>query len=106
MTRGSIHWVLMDKRRPAVIVSVDRRNQLANDVIVVPCSSRARPMIWHVPLARGTAGLPSDTVVKSEQITTLPKSRVDANPMGPPLDAPTMRAIERAILLAVGIGPP
>ena len=103
MTRGSIYWVEMDKRRPAVLVSVDRRNELANDVIVVPCSSRARPMSWHVPLRPGQGGLAKASLVKCEQITTVPKSWVHPIALGPPLDGPTMRAVERGILLAVGI---
>ena len=106
MTRGSIHWVILDKKRPAVVVSVDRRNQLANDVIVVPCSSRARPMSWHVPLRKGQGGLLTDSTAKCEQIATVPKSMVVPTSLGPVLDARTMAAIERGILLAVGILPP
>jgi hypothetical protein len=36
MMRGSIYWAHLDKKRPVVVVSNERRNQLARDLIVVP----------------------------------------------------------------------
>ena len=106
LVRGFIHWVELDKRRPAVIVSPTRRNDLASDVIVVPCSSVLRPMVWHVRLERGEGGLSQASIDKCEQIVTLPKQAVSPAPLGPAALSPErLGEIERAIMLAVGIIP-
>lgn len=102
MKRGAIHWVALDKRRPVVILSPDVRNRLANDVIVVPCSTSARAMVWHVPLRRGEAGLPQACMAKCEQIATVPKAWIEPAELGQ-LSPGRMRQIELAVLSAVGI---
>ena len=51
--RGQLYWVHLDKRRPAVVMSTNLRNALANDVILVPCSSTHRPLLTHVRLGSG-----------------------------------------------------
>ena len=73
MMRGRIFWAHLDKRRPVVVMSVERRNELARDVIAIPCSTNARPMSWHVPLRKGEGGLPHASIAKCEQIVTIPK---------------------------------
>ena len=103
--RGAVHWVQLDKRRPAVVISPDRRNLLAGDVVVLPCSSAARPMSWHVQLRRGEGGLPADSAAKCEQITTVPKHAVSASPLGGRLSASRIRQLEIAILRALAIEP-
>jgi len=40
--RGHLYWAQMEKRRPVLVVSVDARNDRANDVLVVPCSTTLR----------------------------------------------------------------
>jgi mRNA-degrading endonuclease toxin of MazEF toxin-antitoxin module len=103
--RGRLYWVSLDKRRPALVLSPDYRNDLASDVIVVPCSTRLRPAPTHVLLRRGQGGLPESTVLKCEQITTLPKRDVHG-PLGGPLPAALLRAVERAVLRAIGVPVP
>ncbi len=103
--RGYVHWVQLDKRRPAVVVSPTRRNELASDLIVVPCTTVQRPMAWHVHLGRGEGGLPRASVAKCEQLVTVPKELVSPAPLGPELSGQRMREIERAIMRAVGIFP-
>jgi mRNA-degrading endonuclease toxin of MazEF toxin-antitoxin module len=34
--RGHLYWAHMDKRCPVLVLSPDYRNELANDVIIVP----------------------------------------------------------------------
>ncbi len=103
MRRGAVHWALLDKRRPAVILSPDRRNEAASDVIVVPCFSSGRQMRWHVNLRRGEGGLPQASVAKCEQITTLPKEFVERE-IGL-LPETRIREIESALLSALGMLP-
>jgi len=100
--RGSIHWVSLDKRRPAIVVSADSRNVAANDVVVIPCSTAAHRMRWHVPLRSGEGGLPESCMAKCEQITTLSKVDVEKDELGV-LSAARMRQIERALLSALSI---
>lgn len=91
------------KTRPALIVSVDVRNRLAHDVIVVPLTTNLRVAPTHVELPAGEGGLKKTSMAKCEQITTLDKSflvqRSFAGTIGPVL----MRKIEKAIFLAIGI---
>ena len=101
MKRGSVHWVRMDKRRPAIIVSPTGRNLAASDVIVVPCFSAGRPMRWHVDLGKGEGGLPHASAAKCEQVTTLPKVDIDEE-LGVLSDG-RMREIEAALVSALGI---
>jgi len=100
---GRLHWAEMDKRRPVLILSPETRNDLASDLIVVPCSTVLRGGPWHVRLARGEGGLTRASVLLCEQVTTLVKRRVDPEPLGPPLTVSRMAEVERAVLLAIGI---
>ena len=102
MNRGALHWVTIDKRRPAIIISPDIRNRHASDVIVVPCSSSTRPMPWHVRLERGEAGLPAASFAKCEQVMTISKEWIEAKPMGE-LSALRLREVERALVSALGM---
>ncbi len=105
MIRGCVYWAHWDKRRPVLVVSPDGRNTAADDVIVVPCSRGARPLRTHVHLATGEGGLDQATWLKCEQITTLRKDAMDPVPAGRPVRPETMRAIELAILVAIGVEP-
>ena len=101
--RGQIYWGWHDKHRPLLVVSIDARNERANDVIVVPCSTNLREAPTHVNLSRGEGGLPRDSVLKCEQITTLEKSKLEPAPMGLPIRSGRMAEVERAVLRAIGI---
>ena len=86
-----------------MVISVNARNERANDVIVVPCSTTLRDAPTHVRLQRGEAGAPHTCMLKCEQITTLPKEGLDVEPLGTALEAARLAAIERAVLRAIGI---
>jgi len=104
--RGLLYWVSLDKRRPALVLSPDYRNERANDVIVIPCSTRLRPAPTHVLLRRGQGGVAKSTVLKCEQITTLAKADIHEPALGRPLPPTILRAVERAVLRAVGVPVP
>ena len=104
--RGHLYWVRLDKRRPALILSPDYRNERAADVIVIPCSARLRPAPTHVMLRRGQGGLSEPSVLKCEQITTLAKADVHEPALGGPLSPIILRAVERAVLRAIGVPVP
>lgn len=62
------------KNRPALVVSLDIRNKLANDIIVVPLSTNLRPSPTHVLLNKGEGGLSKPSMAKCEQVTTIDKA--------------------------------
>src|SRR3954447_1414079 len=93
--RGFVYWANLDRRRPALVISIDARNDRANDVIVIPCSTKLSESPTHVRLARGEGGVPQACILKCEQIATAFKADVDASPLGVPLSATRLREIER-----------
>ena len=106
--RGQIYRVRIPgepthKWRPALVLSPDVRNQLASDVIVVPISSNLRDAPTHVRLRRKEGGLPQKSVVKAEQITTLPGCLLAPGALGVPLSAQRLVAVEKAVLRAIGV---
>jgi len=106
--RAHIYWVQVPdepsgKRRPALVVSPDIRNRLANDVIVVPISSVLREAPTHVRLRSREGGLQRPSVVKCEQITTLRRDRLLARPLGGALSNARMVEVEKAVLRAIGV---
>lgn len=88
--------------RPALVVSTDVRNRLAGDVLVVPLSSRLRPLPTHVLIQAGLGGLPRDSMAKCEQVTCLEKHFLGAGPLGHTVPAPLLAEVVRAVRRAVG----
>ena len=106
--RGCLYRVVIpgepgEKRRPALVVSVDARNRLADDVLVIPASTTLRVAPTHVRLRRGTGGIRMDSVLKCEQITTLPKRLLSESALGWPLSATLLGEVERGVLRAIGV---
>jgi mRNA-degrading endonuclease toxin of MazEF toxin-antitoxin module len=104
--RGHLYWATLDKRRPVLVVSPDYRNERASDMIVVPGSSVVREAPTHVMLRKGEGGVSARTVLKCEQILTLPTVDVGRKPLGPSLSARRVAEVERAILRAIGVPVP
>ena len=105
LLRGHLYWVHLDKRRPALVVSPNARNERATDAIVVPCTTQLRPAPTHVHLRQGEGGAPEDSVLKCEQITTLHQDDIDIEngPLGGTLSRARLAAVERAVLRAIGV---
>ena len=106
--RGCLYWVAIpgepgEKRRHALVVSVNARNRLTNDVLAIPASTTLRVAPTHVRLRKGTGGLPMDSVLKCEQITTLPKGLLSESALGGPLSAGLLEEVERGVLRAIGV---
>ena len=107
--RGEIYLVRLpgkpsdSKDRPALIVSMDARNRLANDVVVVPISTTLRTAPTHVEIPAGEGGLHETSMAKCEQITTLEKSFLLRGPFAGTLKPSFMKEIEKAIQRALGM---
>ena len=91
------------KNRRAVVVSLDVRNRLALDVIVVPLTTNLRPAPTHVELPSGEGGLKETSTAKCEQVTTLDKTFLIRGPSAGTISPSLMREIEKAIQRAIGI---
>lgn len=107
--RGEIYWVRLPghprdpKARPALVVSLDIRNRLAHDVMVVPLTTTLRDAPTHVLLDAGEGGIRQVSMAKCEQLTTLDKTLLSRGPFAGKVSASTMTQIERAIMRAIGI---
>lgn len=91
------------KDRPALVVSLDVRNRLANDVIVVPLSTTLRLAPTHVELPAGEGELKETSMAKCEQVTTLDKSFLIRGPFAGTISPSLMQEVEKAIQRAFGI---
>ena len=85
------------------MISIDARNRLASDVLVIPCSTSERPAPTHVHLRKGQGGLERRSVLKCEQITTLPKDYLIPAALGAPLSNRTLEQVEVGVLRAIGV---
>ncbi len=107
--RGEIYLVRLPghpadpKARPALVVSMDVRNRLANDIIVLPLSTTLRTAPTHVELSVGEGGLKQVSMAKCEQVTTLDKSFLLRGPFAGTICAAKMREMEKAVQRAIGI---
>ncbi len=90
------------KSRPALVVSLDIRNKLANDIIVVPLSTNLRPSPTHVLLQKGEGGLAKASMAKCEQVTTIDKALLIRGPFAGIISEEKMVEIENSIMVAIG----
>ncbi len=83
--RGDIYWVKLDpiegseigKIRPAVVISNDINNELADTVTIVPITSNTGKVYpFDVLIRKGTANLTDDSKIKANQIRTVDKRRL------------------------------
>jgi mRNA-degrading endonuclease toxin of MazEF toxin-antitoxin module len=91
------------KTRPALIVSPDVRNELANSVLAVPVTTNLRPAPTHVGLPAGAGGLAHDSMARCENVSYLHKSRLDRGPLADAISPALMREVERALLRSLGL---
>lgn len=91
------------KNRPALVVSLDIRNKLAGDIIVVPLSTTLRQSPAHVLFEEGEGGLSKSSMAKCEQVTTIDKSLLVRGPFSGRISDSKMKEIEKAIMISIGV---
>lgn len=102
--RGFVYRARLDKRRPVIVLSVNPINRHALDVCVVPLTSVARKQFrLRVPMQPPEGGLRSPSWAKCDQVTTIEKALLLHPPLGA-LSAATMRNIETAVGMCLGLG--
>lgn len=88
--------------RPALVLSDDVRNRLADDLIVVPIFTRGAEGPTHVPLPRGAGGVKRDSVLFCEELTTLDRDFLGSGPWGAAVGPDLLAAVARAVRRAIG----
>lgn len=91
------------KIRPALIVSIDNRNQFSNNVLAVPLTTNLRPADTHILIPRGHCGLSSNSMARYENLSYTLRIFLRRGHFSGAISAKLMRQIELAIMLAVGI---
>jgi mRNA interferase MazF len=99
--RGEVCLFVLDKERPALIVSSNALNRHALDVCVVPLSTvEHRAFSLRPKLRAGDGGLERDSWAKCDQVTTIAKTRAVYPPLGA-LSRATLERIQQAIKQAL-----
>ena len=88
--------------RPALVVSENIRNQLTDDLIVIPIFSSGRLGPTRVLIAAGVGGLDHDSVLLCEEITTIDRDFLRRGPLGPLAPASLLEQVLRAVRRALG----
>lgn len=103
--RGDVHWVKLDKKRPAIVISSDSLNRYALDVYVVPLTTVERSKFsLRVPIRAGEAGLRTNSWAKCDQVTTVEKDLIVYPALGT-LAPATLRQVEQGIKVALELSP-
>lgn len=110
MKRGDIYRADLDPVvgseqggvRPVLIIQNDTGNLHSPTVIVAAITARRKKphMPVHVPITAGESGLPADSLVLTEQVRTLEKSRLTKYLGHLPEEA--MARIDAALMRSIG----
>lgn len=92
-------------RRPVLIVQNDIGNQFSPVTIVAAITSAVSEKAYptEVRLPPGAGGLPKESAVLLNQIKTIDKARLETREGE--LDAPTMRQVDEALKISLGLTP-
>ncbi len=92
------------KKRPAVIVSIDVRNQFKENVLVVPFTSdlTSGETPTRILIPAGEGGLEAASLALCDNISAVRKLYLDRGPYGA-ITPQSLARIQRAIQIAIGI---
>ena len=88
--------------RPGLVVSVDLFNRgPAELVVVVPLTTRAKGIPWHVPVEPPEGGLEQKSFIKCEDVRSVAKERLTRR-LGM-VSAETLVAVEDRLRILLGL---
>jgi mRNA interferase MazF len=102
--RGDVCWADLDPpagRRPVVILTRDSAIPVLDHLTIVPISRTARGIPSEVPLDEAE-GLPGPCVVACDNVTTIPKRRVNEEAIGK-IGVSKSYALDQALRFALDI---
>jgi mRNA-degrading endonuclease toxin of MazEF toxin-antitoxin module len=87
-----------------LIVSEDGRNELTDDILVVPLFTRGRRGPTHVFIPEGEGGLPHASVAFCEEVTCIDVAFLDeqTGPMGNLVSQTVLEEVIRGVRRAMG----
>jgi mRNA interferase MazF len=94
------------KTRPALIVSVDARNQFSNSVLAVPLTTHLRNAITHVLLPTGQGGLSEASMARCENVSYVLRSRLPRGSYSGIISHALLHEVEKALMRSFGIDVP
>lgn len=104
VTSRAIHWADLPEpygRRPVCVLTRDAALAVLNRVTVAPLTTRVRMIRSEVPV--GVAeGLTDPSVISCDNVMTVPKRRIDPEPIGV-LSPAKRRALDRALRYSLAI---
>src|ERR671935_3344575 len=87
--------------RPGLVISENVRNRRTDDLIVVPIFSAGRPGPTRLAIPAGMGGLPRDSLLFCDELTTIDRDFLARGPLGstvpPELMDKALRAVRRAL---------
>jgi len=99
--RGDVCLCVLDKERPAIVISTDALNRFSLDICVVPISSvQHKAFALRPRLPAGEGGLTKESWAKCDQVTTIEKDLAVYPPFGA-LTAGSLGTVEQAIRVAL-----
>jgi len=110
--RGEIYWVNLDptigseikKTRPAIVVSNNANNQVADTVTILPITSQVKVVHpFEILLPIGAGGLKVASKAKANQIRTVDKKRLSSGPLGNSVNSLVQAKIDSAIKIHLDI---
>ena len=94
------------KSRPALIVSLEARNQFSNSVLAVTLTTNLRPAPTHVLIPKGQCGLHFDSVARYENVSYVLRSRLRRGGFAGQITPALMQEVEKALMRAFGVAVP
>lgn len=92
------------KKRPAIVISINVRNQYSRTVLAVPLTRdlRGAHLPTRVLIPAGEGGLEAESLAICESIVVIRKSYLDQGPYGTVTDK-TLGEICRGVQIAIGV---
>jgi len=92
------------KKRPAVVVSLNVRNEFSRTVLVVPFSSHTAGEIspTRILIAEGEGGLTKNSVAFCDHVTAVRKIYLEQGPYGV-ITPSSLQKIQQGILVSIGL---
>ncbi|MCM1985107.1 type II toxin-antitoxin system PemK/MazF family toxin [Lyngbya confervoides] len=92
------------KKRPALVVSENYRNQYSSTVLVVPFTTHQGPQApTRIFVPKGEGGLNQNSLALCDRITTVKKILLERGPYGNKVTPEILHQIQEGIMIAIGV---